>query len=50
MKKDLENALDLEQDKPGPLSESKKDLHRAFKMMIDLSDDELKSTKEKVTS
>lgn len=31
---DLEVALDLKNDKASRLSESKRDLHRAFKMML----------------
>ena len=34
MKKDLAKALDLEKSTEGRLPEAKRDLHRAFKMMI----------------
>ena len=34
MKADLTDALDLEKDTVGILSEKKRDLHRAFKMML----------------
>lgn len=42
MQEDLQEALDLKKDTPGPLEEKTRDLHRAFKMMVEemLQDDE----------
>ena len=48
MKKDLAEALDLKNSTDGQLPEEKRDLHRAFKMMISKMDSDQTDFKEKV--
>ena len=48
MKKDLAEALDLENSTDGQLPEKTRDLHRAFKMMISKMDSDRTDFKEKV--